>query len=253
MDQNNRNSNRNSNRKVVRIRIEILSDTMCPWCQVGKHHLEQALRAWQNGNDNGNSKATIEADVRWWPYFPDRTLSDQGTPTHDYYQHKYGDGATGERTKAALLAAGRRVDLDFTPSCRITHFYPTIRSHCLIAWVGERYGYHKQNDVVEAIFRLFCQEGKALNDLEALVEAARKVGCLQDSREEEDLRNYLQDPHHQATVFALADSLQHLAPHGVPTFLFSWQNDDNKVQYTLSGAQSPEAFRRVLEQFQQSS
>ena len=60
--------------------IEIVSDTVCPWCFVGKRKLEQALAGMPD----------VEAEIRWQPYFLDPTIAREGVDYREYLTRKYG-------------------------------------------------------------------------------------------------------------------------------------------------------------------
>ena len=221
---------------VVRVCVDVISDTMCPWCWVGKRNLELALRGAATAEG-------IEADVNWLPYFLDRDLDDgdEGTPTEDYYLKNYGDSQAGERMKLRLVPEGSKVGIDFSKYCEVSRFRPTIRSHLLIDY-AKRNG--KQDEVVEALFRMFCQEGKALNDVENLVEVAERAAGLDGN----EARAYIESESNRRRIYELAESVEDLAD-GVPTFIFYLRDhhEGGGPRYTLGGSQSPEAFRAVLE------
>jgi len=216
-------------RKFVLI-FDIVSDTMCPWCWVGKKNLEFTLKETPEDVDIKN--------INWLPYFLDLTLSEEGTSTEEYYQKNYGDARAGERMKPLLISEGRKAGIDFTTYFNITHFRPTLRSHRLIEYAKQN---GKQEEMVEALFRMYCEEGKALNDISALTQVAERIG-LNGS----NVRAYLQSKSNEQQVLELARSVRGDHSHGVPTFIFSLC-DHKDVTYTLSGAQPPEVFTNVLE------
>ena len=242
--QSNSNSNSN-NKKTVRVFIEIISDTMCPWCWVGKRQLEWTLQELLLPEVKDELEIT---SIRWFPFLLDKDLAEEGTSTEDYYQKNYGDAQTGERLKRHLVPEGRKMGLDFTAYCQVTHFTPTLKSHCLMEYARQNYGNAVQNDMAEGLFRLFCQHGKALGNLHNLLQVAQEV--LPSTHEVEQptqmqiIPEYIQSPATQKAVVSLADSVKPKA-NGVPTFLFSLV-DYPDIQYTFSGAQSPEVFYRVF-------
>ena len=111
-------------RSSTHIKIDIISDTMCPWCWVGKRNLEEALRCNPN----------VTADVTWFPYFLDRNLPETGKRVRDYYRDNYGDAMAGERMKPALVQAGKKCGIDFESHyVHMERYRPTIKSHRLVA------------------------------------------------------------------------------------------------------------------------
>lgn len=212
-----------------RIKVEIISDTMCPWCWVGKRNLEKAL----------DEMPEIEVDINWLPYFLDKDLPEGGKPVSEYYLGNYGDARAGDRMKPALVAAGKRCGIDFeTRYIHMTHYRPTIRSHRLIQ-LAKRF--KKQDAMVEELFKMYYEEGKHLNSVEHLMEAAKRVDL-----DDVDVKEYLTGKDDEAEVFEEASNIQHLA-QGVPTFIFTKPGTEH--YHTFSGGQPPSAFKRVFNMF----
>jgi predicted DsbA family dithiol-disulfide isomerase len=215
-----------------KIKIDIISDTMCPWCWVGKRGMEQALRECPE----------VEADITWLPFFLDKNLPEEGKPVEEYYVGNYGDPKAGENMKPHLVAGGKRCGIDFeTNYVNMTHYRPTIRSHRLIE-LAKRQG--KQDAMVEELFRIYYEQGQHLNSIQHLTEAATRVGL------EGDIEEYLKSDQDEKEVFEEAAKLKYLA-QGVPTFLFSRPGTD--LEFSFSGGQTPEAFKRVFHSFSSTS
>eukprot|EP00980_Cylindrotheca_fusiformis_P013922 scaffold3618_cov129-Cylindrotheca_fusiformis.AAC.22 len=212
-----------------KIKVDIISDTMCPWCWVGKRGLEQALAEMPE----------IQADVNWLPYFLDKNLPEDGKPVPEYYRDNYGDAKTGERMNPHLVEAGKDCGIDFeTNYIHVTHFRPTIRSHRLIQ-LAKRHG--KQDAMVEALFKMFCEEGKPLNSVDHLVAAAKRAGL-----DEVNVQEYLSGNEDESEVFEEAAKIEHLA-QGVPTFIFT--KPGTKLYHTFSGGRPASDFKKVFQLF----
>jgi len=211
----------------VQIQINIISDTMCPWCWVGKRNMEAALQL----------APYIDAKVEWWPFFLDKNLPEDGKPVRDYYRDNYGNPSVGENMMPGLIAAGRRVGLDFeTTFSKLAIYRPTIKSHRLIEY-AKRQG--KQNEMVEALFRMYYVEGKHLNSVEHLVETAEVVGLS-------GVKDYLESNEDENSVYEHAAHVKGTA-NGVPTFLFTRSDQPNSRPISFSGGQPTEAFLEVFE------
>ena len=209
------------------IHIDIISDTMCPWCWVGKRGLEEALA----------KSPDIEAKVNWLPYFLDKNLPEEGKPVKDYYRQNYGDPNVGDSMKHHLVEAGKRCGIDFeTHFVGLDRYRPTIRSHRLIELVKEQ---DKEDAMVEALFHMYYEEGKHLNSIPHLVETASKVGL------EGDIEEFLQSNEKEQEIYEKANSLKYKAQR-VPTFLFSRPDRPNMEQLTFSGGQPATSFMRVF-------
>jgi predicted DsbA family dithiol-disulfide isomerase len=212
-----------------RIKIDVISDTMCPWCWVGKRNLEKALEEMPE----------IQAEINWLPYFLDENLPEGGKPVEEYYLGNYGDASAGDRMKPALVASGKRCGIDFeTFYIHMTHYRPTIRSHRLIQ-LAKRC--NKQDAMVEKLFKMYYEEGKHLNSIEHLEEAAKTVD-LGDI----NVREYLTGNEDEKEVYEEAANIKHLV-QGVPTFIFT--KPGTELHHTFSGGQPPSAFKRVFDAF----
>jgi predicted DsbA family dithiol-disulfide isomerase len=212
------------------IKIDIISDTMCPWCWVGKRGLEAALK----------QSPEVNVEVNWLPYFLDKSLPEEGKPVWQYYLGNYGDPLAGERMKPGLINAGKRCGIDFeTHYVNMMHYRPTIRSHRLIQY-AKRQQNNKQDEMVEQLFHMYYEEGKHLNSIEHLVEAATKVGL------EGDIKGYLESDEDEKEVYDEAEKVKPRA-QGVPTFLFT--KPGTNFHHTFSGGQPSIAFQKVFNKF----
>jgi predicted DsbA family dithiol-disulfide isomerase len=212
-----------------RIKIDIISDTMCPWCWVGKRNLEKALE----------DMPEIQAEINWLPYFLDKNLPEAGKPVAEYYVGNYGDARAGERMKPGLVAAGKRCGIDFeTYYINMTHYRPTIRSHRLIQ-LAKRC--NKQDAMVEELFKIYYEEGKHLNSIEHLEEAAKRVDL-----DDINVQEYLAGNEDEKEVYEEAAKIKHMV-QGVPTFIFT--KPGTELYHTFSGGQPPSAFKEVFNMF----
>mmetsp|Transcript_4121 Transcript_4121/g.4773 ORF Transcript_4121/g.4773 Transcript_4121/m.4773 type:complete len:298 (-) Transcript_4121:59-952(-) len=206
----------------LKLKINIISDTMCPWCYVGKKNLEEALKSCED----------VEAEINWLPYFLDKDLPDEGKPVEDYYRDNYGDKDAGNRMKPHLIAAGNKVGIDFEKSyANMTHYRPTIQSHRLIEF-AKRNG--KQNEMVEELFQMYYLQGKHLNNTEHLVQAAEKINLI-------GAKEYLQSDEDTLQIFRRADRVKQSA-NGVPTFIIFRPDRPSLQPIKFSGGQPPQTF-----------
>jgi predicted DsbA family dithiol-disulfide isomerase len=227
---------------VLNISIDIISDTMCPWCWVGKRNMELALK----------DHPEINAEINWLPFFLDRNLPEEGKLVEDYYRDNYGDVNAGNNMKSPLVKAGNKVGIDFdTHYNKITHYRPTIRSHRLIEY-AQRQG--KQDEMVEELFRMYYHNsGKYLNSIPDLVEAAQNVGLKGGADTDTDtntdltgVQAYLESDQGEAEVDELAKKVLPMV-QGVPTFLFKRSDKPNMTPLTFSGGQPPHMFELAFE------
>ena len=142
------------------ITVDIVSDTICPWCFVGKRRLEKAFRAVPE----------LTYTVRWHPFQLDPSLPAIGVDKLARYEAKFG----GKQNVAAMLArmaeVGKREGISFDYGGRISN---TVDSHRLIEWAGAR---GLQDALVEQLFKFYFERRGDLGDRAALAREAAAVG-----------------------------------------------------------------------------
>ncbi len=203
------------------MQIDIVSDTICPWCFIGKRRLEHAIER----------RADIDFDVHWRPYRLDPTVPRQGLQRKAYLSAKFGDGPeVAQRGKAIrLLGEKENIAFDFG---RIARTPNTTDSHRLILWAGAA---GIQNRIVEAIFSAYFEEGRDIGDPAVLEWIAAQAGL------DGDLVRKLLAEGADIELVEREDALAHrMGIQGVPTFIFA-----NK--YLVSGAQEPETLLNIIE------
>jgi predicted DsbA family dithiol-disulfide isomerase len=135
--------------------IDIFHDTVCPWCRIGKKHLFDALAQRQEQ----------EVNIRWHPFLLDNTVPAEGYEFRSFMQNRKGIKAAElqqmfDSTQRAGEAAG--VKLDFA---KIPLAVNTKLSHQLIALAPA----NVKNDVVEAIYQAYFENGLNLGNLDVIV------------------------------------------------------------------------------------
>nr|ACG33485.1 hypothetical protein [Zea mays] len=201
------------------IQIDVSSDTVCPWCFVGKKNLEKAME---------QSRDKFDFEVRWHPFFLNPDAPKEGVRKSDFYKAKFGP-VQYERVISRMAEIFRGLGLEYDMSGLTGD---TMDSHRLIALAGHQ-GYDKQNALVGELFLYYFCEGKYIGDKQVLLDAARKVGI-------EGAEELFQDP--TKGVDEVQEELKKYSSgiSGVPHFVI---ND----KYQLSGGQPPNVFMRAFE------
>jgi predicted DsbA family dithiol-disulfide isomerase len=204
------------------MRIDIYSDTVCPWCYLGKRRFELALAA----------RPHFEPRVTWRPFELNPDIPADGVDRAAYLAARVGDAAKVAEIHAELERQGRASGIDFRFDL-IKHMPNTRRSHLLIAYAA-RCG--RQSAVKERIMRAYFEEGCDIGDIDVLVRLAVEAGLAEhESRAALILRAG------QDGVIAAERHAGVLGITGVPTFVFDGQ-------YTISGAQEVGTLTRILDQ-----
>ena len=206
------------------MKIEIYSDTVCPWCYVGKKRFELAARA----------RPDIGFDVRWMPFELNPTLPEGGVEREAYLAEKFGDPTRVQAMQARLRELGLMRDIQFRFD--LSRRMPNTRaSHALLAFAGE---HGDQDTTSEALFKAYFEQGRDIGNRAVLVEIGAGAGL--DAAE---LARALEGRRHYAEIEALERRAHEWGITGVPTFIFD-------RRYAVSGAQETDVFLQVFERLQ---
>jgi predicted DsbA family dithiol-disulfide isomerase len=202
--------------------VDIYSDTVCPWCFLGKRRLELAVAA----------RPQYEVHITWRPFELNPEVPVDGIDLPTFNAAKAVDLERTAETNAELLRLGEASGIDFRFDL-IQRVPNTRRSHLLIA-LAARSGL--QGPVKDRILRAYFEEGCDIGDPEELVRLGVEAGLT-----ERTVRNALILRIGQDGVVAAERHAQVLGITGVPTFIFDGT-------YTISGAQEVQIFARVFDQ-----
>jgi predicted DsbA family dithiol-disulfide isomerase len=203
------------------MQIDVISDTICPWCYIGKRRLERALLL----------RPQIEFDVRWRPFQLDPTTPPEGIDRKTYIERKFGGSDKIRGVHSALVEAGAAEGLAFAFD-KIARTPNTINSHRLIRW---SHSMGVQDQVVELLFRRYFMDGADIGQIATLKEIGAEAGM--DPELVEELLNSDAD----RELVEREDSLaRKIGINGVPTYLVG-----GKVLVT--GAQDAEHLVHVID------
>ena len=202
------------------VRIDVVSDVVCPWCFIGKRRLEKAIAL----------KSEIPVEVHWRPYFLNDWVPREGMARDDYLTAKFGSperykGIAG-RVQQAAADEGLTYAVD-----RISRQPNTTDAHRLIRWAE---GIGKAAEMKQKLMDLYFTEGADLTNRAVLVQAAADVGL-----DPEDVRAALDSDKDVAEVEREAQSAKEAGIEGVPMFIFGGK-------FAVSGAQSPEYLAEAI-------
>ena len=203
------------------MKIEVVSDVVCPWCYIGKRRLDKAL-AMAGG--------AACPEVAWLPFQLNPGMPPEGMPRAEYRRAKFGTVERGRQLDARVAAEGRGEGIEFVLE-RIERAPNTFAAHRLIDLAQER---GAGGAVVDALFRAYFEEARDIGDREVLLAIGEAAGL---PRADVDAR--WNDAAQSRRVALLEESMKALGISGVPTFLF-----DRK--FGVSGAQPPEALASAI-------
>ncbi|HXP66021.1 MAG TPA: DsbA family oxidoreductase [Steroidobacteraceae bacterium] len=204
------------------MRIDIYSDTICPWCYLGKRRFDLAVAA----------RPQYEPVVAWRPFELNPDVPVEGVDRETFMAAKMPDQARLEAAHVELERQGEASGIRFRFDL-ISRIPNTRRSHLLIAHAARR---GLQSAVKDRLMRAYFEEGVDIGELDELVRLAAEVGL-----NAADARNALILRVGQDGVVAAERHATVLGITGVPTYIFDGQ-------YTISGAQEVGIFARVFDQ-----
>ncbi|HET7381373.1 MAG TPA: DsbA family oxidoreductase [Pseudolabrys sp.] len=202
------------------VRIDVVSDVVCPWCFIGKRRLEKAIALTPN----------TPVEVHWRPYFLNEWIPREGISREKYLTTKFGSAerykGIAQRVSAAAAAEGLTYAMD-----KISRQPNTLDAHRLIRWAG---GIGKAAEMKQRLMDLYFTEGADLTNHAVLVQAAADVGL-----DAEDIREALASDQDVADVEQEAISAKEAGIEGVPCFIFGGK-------FAVSGAQAPEDLAEAI-------
>ncbi|MBK9738518.1 MAG: DsbA family oxidoreductase [Actinobacteria bacterium] len=204
--------------------VEVWSDVVCPWCCIGRAHLERALAQFAHADQ-------VEVRFRSFELDPNAANDSTRSVTEDLAR-KYGRSEEEILAmQAQITERAARVGLEFHLDRVVT--CNSLDAHRLLHLAADR---GRQADLVQCLFRAYFADGASLGDPDVLTHLA--VDCGLD---EGEVRDVLSTDRYLDAVRADEAEARALQVGGVPFFVF-----DRRL--ARSGAQPPEVLLSALEQ-----
>lgn len=207
------------------IKLDILSDPICPWCFIGKTYLDQALAQVPNH----------PFVIEWHPFQLNPDMPTDGMDRRAYLEGKFGgkDGAVKAYAPVVENAAKAGLEINFEGIKRTPN---TLNAHRLIHWAGIE---GAQTKAVDALFSAYFLEGRDIGNAEVLGDIADSIGM--------DAAVVLKLLATDSDVQAIRDRDTHSREMGVssvPTFIVAGK-------HAVPGAQPPELWKKVIAELQE--
>jgi predicted DsbA family dithiol-disulfide isomerase len=204
------------------IKLDILSDPICPWCHIGWTNLARAME----------QRADHPLAIEWHPFQLNPDMPPEGMDRRQYLEHKFGGKEGAIRAYAPVLEQGEAAGLAWRLDA-ITRTPNTLDAHRLIHWAGIE---GRQTPVAAALFKAYFTEGRDIGDRRVLTEIAGAAGMdaamtetlLGGDADVDDIR--ARDAHARARGVT-----------GVPTFIVA-------ERHALSGAQPTDLWLDVIDE-----
>jgi predicted DsbA family dithiol-disulfide isomerase len=204
------------------LKIDIVSDVVCPWCYIGKKRIEDALAL----------ATDVPVEVSWRPFFLNSWVPRDGISRDEYLTAKFGSPEAYKGIAGRVVAAAGEEGLSYHPEL-VKRQPNTIDCHRLIHWADVN---GKAAAMKQRLMELYFRDGGDLTDVNVLVQAAADVGL-----DAEDVRRRLATDEDVALVSGWAQEASEKGISGVPTYVFA-------QKYAVSGAQPADLLARAIRQ-----
>jgi len=207
------------------LRIDFISDVVCPWCAIGLKSLEAAAARIPE----------LRLDLHFHPFELNPTMGPEGQDIDEHLAQKY--GASPEQlagTRQAIRDRGAELGFEFRPGAR-SRIYNTFDAHRLLHWAGTL-GPAQQRALKLACLGAYFTDGRDVSDPAVLLELAGKAGL-----DAEAARQVLASEACAAEVRAAEQAWQRQGIHAVPAIVVN-------RQHLIQGGQSVQVFEQLLRQ-----
>jgi predicted DsbA family dithiol-disulfide isomerase len=206
------------------VKLDIISDPICPWCYIGKANLDKALLEFPDH----------PFAIEWHPFQLNPDMPAGGMDRRDYLERKFGGKEGAVKAYAPIVEMSEKIGLGINfEAMKVTP--NTIDAHRLIHWAGIE---ERQTFVVDLLFKAYFIEGRDIGDHEVLadiadmaeMDAALVTKLLGTDNDTADIRK--RDAHSRE-----------MGVNSVPTFIVA-------NQHAVPGAQPPETWVQVIKDIQ---
>ncbi len=206
------------------IRIDFVSDVVCPWCAIGLKSLEQAI---------ANVGDAAQVDLHFQPFELNPRMAPEGEDANEHLARKYGiDAAQITRNREAIRERGAALGFTFNARERI---HNTFDAHRLLHWAALE-GADRQRALKHALLRAYFTDGEDVSAREVLLRAATEAGL-----EAERAAHVLDSGEYADEVRAQERYFTERGIHGVPAIILN-------QRHLISGGQPVEVFEQALRQ-----
>ena len=201
--------------------IQMIFDTVCPWCYIGKRRMEQALAL----------RPHVDIDLVWRPFLLNREIPADGIDRTAYLIRKFGSEARVRRIYGAIAQAGESVDIDFAFD-RIDRTPNSVDSHRLIRYALLN-GANPR--IVETLFFEYFIEGLDIGRQDVLQEIGARDGL-----DGATIGAYLNSEEDIDFVYDENTRAHRMGVSGVPAFVFN-------EKMIISSAQEPQILACMID------
>ncbi|WP_310620927.1 DsbA family oxidoreductase [Flexibacterium corallicola] len=203
------------------MRVDIVSDVVCPWCVIGYYQLEKAAK-----------RAGTSLHVVWHPFELNPNMVEEGENLREHLAAKYGtsrDDSKMIRERLAQLGQELGFAFNFTDEQRM---WNTFRAHQLISWAEEQ---GKGHETKLALFEAYFSNGENISNKDTLGDIAQNIGLNRAAA-----LAMLEGGENAEEVREKANHWTSQGISGVPAMIFDHQ-------HLVTGAQGEDNYQKILE------
>ncbi|WP_324732576.1 DsbA family oxidoreductase [Pseudomonas paeninsulae] len=205
-----------------KLRIDIVSDVVCPWCIIGYRQLAKALEATGTAHE-----------IHWHPFELNPGMPPEGQSLRDHVAEKYGTTKEqSEESRVKMTEVGAEVGFEFRFADDM-RMHNTFNLHQLLHW-ADRQG--RMHDLKQALFTAHFTNRRNLSDDSVLADVAAEIGL-----ERTEALAVLEDQRFATEVRTAEEAWLGKGISGVPAMIFN-------RRHLVTGAQGVENYMSIVQQ-----
>lgn len=204
------------------LRIDIVSDVVCPWCIIGYRQLAQALE-----------QTNTAYEIHWHPFELNPDMPAEGQNLREHIMEKYGSSKQeSDASRARMNEAGSEVGFEFNFTDD-TRMHNTFNLHQLLHWADQQ---GRMHELKQALFAAHFTNNRNISDNTVLADIAAEIEL-----DRSEALAVLADQRFANEVRAAQQQWRQQGIQSVPSVIFN-------QKHLVSGAQGVENFKSILQQ-----
>ena len=204
------------------LRIDIVSDVVCPWCVIGYRQLAEALEQTKTPHE-----------IHWHPFELNANMPSEGQNMREHIIEKYGSTKQeSDASRVRLTDAGDEVGFEFNFNDD-TRMHNTFNLHQLLHWADQQ---GRMHELKQALFAAHFTHNRNISDLNVLADIAAETGFDRD-----EALAVLEEQRFAQEVREAEKHWQQQGIQSVPAIIFN-------ERHLVSGAQGVDNYLSILDQ-----
>ena len=204
------------------LRIDIVSDVVCPWCVIGYRQLAEALEQTKTPHE-----------IHWHPFELNANMPSEGQNMREHIIEKYGSTKQeSDASRVRLTDAGDEVGFEFNFNDD-TRMHNTFNLHQLLHWADQQ---GRMHELKQALFAAHFTHNRNISDINVLADIAAETGL-----DRNEALAVLEDQRFAQEVREAEKHWQQQGIQSVPAIIFN-------ERHLVSGAQGVDNYLSILDQ-----